>query len=229
MTFDIMNFKALKAPFEPNDIEWRIQQSGSTKQKKPWAKVIPYVTNRAIQDRLDDVCTPPMWENKYRKAPDGGILCGISINYSGVWITKWDGAENTQIESVKGGLSGAMKRAAVQWGIGRYLYDLEEGWAVFHEEGRYKAKIKQLGQWFNWDPPPIPEWAIPEAHRFLVTMKGYAMEYPEEYKAVLKYWEVESAKGVTDPATQQGLMRQVESEIWKSAQKAAGLKPGYEI
>ena len=42
---------------------------------------------------------------------------------------KWDAAENTQVEAVKGGRSGAMKRAAVQWGIGRYLYNLEEGFA----------------------------------------------------------------------------------------------------
>ncbi|MGH7576528.1 MAG: Rad52/Rad22 family DNA repair protein [Longimicrobiales bacterium] len=33
------------------------------------------------------------------------------------------------MESVKGGLSAATKRAAVEWGIGRYLYGIEEGWA----------------------------------------------------------------------------------------------------
>lgn len=39
-----------------------------------------------------------------------------------------DGAENTDIEPVKGGLSDAYKRAAVKWGIGRYLYDMEAAW-----------------------------------------------------------------------------------------------------
>lgn len=51
---------------------------------------------------------------------NGGVECGISIKIDGEWITKWDAAENTQVEAVKGGRSGAMKRAAVQWGIGRY-------------------------------------------------------------------------------------------------------------
>ena len=31
------------------------------------------------------------------------------------WVTKWDAAENTQVKPSKGGRSGAMKRAAVQW------------------------------------------------------------------------------------------------------------------
>ena len=55
-----------------------------------------------------------------------------------------------------------MKRAAVQWGLGRYLYDLEEGWAQAHEGGRFSAKTKD-GKWFKWDPPTLPEWAVPKA------------------------------------------------------------------
>src|SRR5690606_38042070 len=77
------------------------------------------------------------------------------------WVTKWDGAENTEKEAVKGGLSGAMKRAAVQWGIGRYLYQLEEGWANVHEGGQYSAQTKDK-KWFRWDPPALPAWALPD-------------------------------------------------------------------
>jgi hypothetical protein len=96
-----------------------------------WAKVLAYVTNRAIMKRLDEVCGKAGWRNEYRDIPNnGGVECGISIKVEGEWITKWDAAENTQVEAVKGGRSGAMKRAAVQWGIGRYLYNLEEGFAV---------------------------------------------------------------------------------------------------
>ena len=43
-------------------------------------------------------------------------------------MEKTDGAENTDYEPVKGGLSDAMKRAASQWGIGRYLYKLGTPW-----------------------------------------------------------------------------------------------------
>lgn len=154
----------LRDPFAPEDIEWRVQQAGE-KNGKPWARVLAYVTNRAIQDRLDEVVGPEDWQNAFREGPSGGVVCGLTLRVvrpdgSAEWVTKWDGAENTDVEPVKGGLSNAMKRAAVQWGIGRYLYDLEEGWARVHDGGRFSAKTKD-GAWFKWDPPELPAWATP--------------------------------------------------------------------
>ena len=64
-------------------------------------------------------------------------LCGIAIYFEGRgFITKWDGAEDSDIEAVKGGLSDSMKRAAVQWGIGRVLYDLNTVWVEIEKRGR---------------------------------------------------------------------------------------------
>jgi len=148
----------LAEPFAPFDIEWRIQQSG-LKGGKPWGKVLAYVTNRAIMERLDAVVGPGAWRNEFTAGPGGGVMCGIGIKIGDEWITKYDGAENTDIEPVKGGISGAMKRAAVHWGIGRYLYNLEGGWARFCEDGIYSAKID--GNWFSWSPPDLPAWALP--------------------------------------------------------------------
>jgi len=54
-----------------------------------------------------------------------------------------------------------MKRAAVQWGIGRYLYNLEEGWADVHPGGNYSGKTPD-NKWFKWSPPQLPKWAVPE-------------------------------------------------------------------
>ncbi len=87
----------------------------------------------------------------------GGVECGISIKIDSEWVTKWDAAENTQVEAVKGGRSGAMKRAAVQWGIGRYLYNLEEGFAqtsLDKKQGWHRAKLKD-GTGFYWLPPSL--------------------------------------------------------------------------
>lgn len=163
-----MELNKLDEPFAPGDIEWRIQQSGKTGAGKVWAMVLAYVTNRAIMKRLDDVCGKAGWKNEYRDIPNnGGVECGISIKVGDEWITKWDAAEQTQVEAVKGGRSGAMKRAAVQWGIGRYLYDLEEGFAQISTEksqGWNRAKLKDNTA-FYWLPPPLPEWAIPEGEK----------------------------------------------------------------
>lgn len=159
-----MELTKLDEPFAPQDIEWRIQQSGKSGQGKIYAMVLAYVTNRAIMARLDDVCGKANWRNEYQPAPAGGVMCGISIKVHGEWITKWDAAENTQVEAVKGGMSGAMKRAAVQWGIGRYLYNLEEGFAQTSDTKRNewnRAKLKDGNTTFWWCPPQLPSWALP--------------------------------------------------------------------
>lgn len=149
----------LKEPFPADDVEWRIGRAGKS-DSGVWAMCLAYITNRAIMDRLDAVCEPGNWRNEYRDAPAGGVLCGISIRIGEEWVTKWDGAENTDMEAVKGGLSSAMKRAAVQWGIGRYLYNLTEGWAKVSANGENHGKTKDNVA-FRWDPPALPAWALP--------------------------------------------------------------------
>lgn len=166
----------LKEPFDPFDIEWRVQQVGKTGAGKMWAIVVPYVTNRAIQERLDEVCGVAGWTNEYKETPGGkGILCGIAIKFQDKdsplgheWLTKWDGAEETAIEAVKGGLSSAMKRAAVQWGIVRYLYRLENAivspTTTQPKDGTdyimavAKLEGKKVRLYFS--RPNLPNWAL---------------------------------------------------------------------
>lgn len=128
----------LSCPFAPEDLEWRIQV---TSRDKTSGLAVPYVTNRAIQDRLDEVVGPENWCNEYRAWHGNGKkeaqICGISIYFEGKgFITKWDGAEDSDIEPVKGGLSDSMKRAAVQWGIGRVLYKMTKPiWVGIEQKG----------------------------------------------------------------------------------------------
>jgi len=151
-----MELKKLHVLFPENDIEWRIGQSGES-GGKIWAVCLAYITNRAIMDRLDTVCGPENWKNEYRDWKGNSQLCGISIRINNEWVTKWDGADNTNIEGTKGGLSDSMKRSAVQWGIGRYLYKLPTTFAVIvNGQAKYKAKTK-TGKWFSWNPPVLPE------------------------------------------------------------------------
>jgi len=128
-----INLSQLRALFPDRDISWRPIVYTRDRRR---ALVLAYVSNRAIMDRLDAVCGPANWRNTFQRGPDGGVICGISIRVDGDWVTKWDGAENTSIESVKGGLSASMRRAAVQWGIGRYLYRLPRVWVPVDERGR---------------------------------------------------------------------------------------------
>lgn len=150
-----LDLSALRSCFAEEDISWR--PLVYTRDKKR-ALVVAYISNRAIMDRLDAVCGPANWRNSFRRGPDGGVICGISIRIDGEWVTKWDGAENTEIESVKGGLSASMRRAAVHWGIGRYLYRLPRVWVPVDERGR-PARTPSLPPDFrpgNVLPLPVP-------------------------------------------------------------------------
>lgn len=165
---EISNLSELAAPFPPADIEWRIGQSGKKGDGSVWAKAFAYITNRAIMQRLDDVVGAENWRNEYRDWLAGNTLCGLSIKVDGEWVTKWDGSEPPDTEPVKGALSAAMKRAAVQWGIGRYLYDLPEGWCQVVDKGTKGAhyasgKAKDGSRYdFYWTPPTLPAWALPQ-------------------------------------------------------------------
>ena len=129
---------ALAKPFAAEDLEWRIQAAMKDEET---GIAVPYVTNRAIMDRLDSVVGTENWRNEFKPWHSAGNkeaqLCDISIRLNGQeWVTKWDGAEDSDIEPVKGGLSDSMKRAAVQWGIGRVLYKMETVFVRIEKRGR---------------------------------------------------------------------------------------------
>ena len=125
---------ALSAPFPPDAISWRV---GSTTQDKKKGMALAYIDARDVMDRLDEVLGPENWSDKYEYLGDR-MVCTISIRCGegGDWVDKADGAGNTDIEGEKGGISDAFKRAAVKWGIGRYLYRLDSPWVMLTENGK---------------------------------------------------------------------------------------------
>ena len=124
-----VDFKALRAPFDPNDVQWRV---GSTTKDKSKGMALAYIDARAVMDRLDSACGLGGWQCRYSHA-NGKTVCDIGIKCDDEWIWKADGAGDSDIEAEKGALSDAFKRAAVRWGIGRYLYELDSPWVKLDE------------------------------------------------------------------------------------------------
>lgn len=167
----------LREPFRKDDLEWRLQSCGQSGSGDIWALALVYVTSRAIQERLDDVVGCENWRNEFEVC-DKGFMCGISIKINGEWVTKWDGSDTTQIESFKGGISGAMKRAGVQWGIGRYLYSLKERWVdccmdrkMLNKPDWKKGYIKAQKIEFYWNIPELELWACHEDDNIFIGTK----------------------------------------------------------
>jgi hypothetical protein len=163
----------LQAPFPAEEIEFRVQSCGITKEGKPWAKVLAYVQARAIQRRLDEVFGWDGWADEYR-SQNNNTICRLGVKSNGEWIWKENGASETQVEAFKGGISAALKRVAASgYGIGRYLYDLTESFAQCQMDkpknmvgwNTAKAKVKKNSkdeyQVIYWKTPTLPEWALP--------------------------------------------------------------------
>lgn len=132
-------FQQLAAPFPPDAISWRAQSLTADKTK---AMALAYIDARDVMDRLDAVVGPANWQDSYSETPKGRLICTLSIRADGEWISKSDGAGDTDVEGDKGAISDSLKRAAVKWGIGRYLYDIKAPWA--------ECEVGSNGKWKKW-------------------------------------------------------------------------------
>jgi hypothetical protein len=142
----MIDFQALASPFPPASVSWRV---GSTTSDKKRGMALAFIDARDVMERLDAVCGPAGWQCDYPHA-NGKTVCRIGIKVGDEWVWKADGAGDTDVEAEKGALSDAFKRAAVRWGIGRYLYDLPSPWVELEAAGRsYKipdGELRRLGE-----------------------------------------------------------------------------------
>jgi len=140
---------ALAAPFDPREVKFKPQIVKNNR-----ALVMAYIDARLIQDRLDEVLGMENWQDRYDFLPDGSVVCHLRLRLGDRWVTKTDvGSPSEQPDSgdrVKAAVSDALKRAAVKFGIGRYLYRLPAQWCD------YDPVKKQLLQ-----TPRLPAFALP--------------------------------------------------------------------
>lgn len=88
--------------------------------------MLDYVTARFVQDRLDAAVGAANWQTMYSILPSGCAQFGIGIRVGDEWVWKWDVGVPSSIEPEKGAVSDGFKRAGVQWGIARDLYDARD-------------------------------------------------------------------------------------------------------
>lgn len=140
--------QALAAPFDMSEVKFKPQAVKGNR-----ALALAYVDVRAIMDRLDNVVGVENWQDHYQLLPDNSVMCRLRVRIGDRWITKADvGGPSEQPDGgdrLKAAFSDALKRAAVKFGIGRYLYRLPQQWAD------YDAQKRQFAA-----PPRLPDWAV---------------------------------------------------------------------
>ena len=140
---------ALSAPFDPSEVKFKPQMVKNNR-----ALAMPYVDARVIQDRLDEVLGVVGWQDDYQLLPDGSVACKLRVRIGDEWVTKMDvGSPSEQPDGgdrMKAAFSDALKRAAVKFGVGRYLYRIASQWVD------YDSVKKQFAR-----PPQLPAFAQP--------------------------------------------------------------------
>jgi hypothetical protein len=136
---------ALSAEFPQAAVSWRAQTLTKDGTK---ALALAYIDARDVMERLDAVCGPAGWQCDYPHA-GSKTVCRIGIKIGDEWVWKSNGAGDSDIEAEKGALSDAFKRAAVLWGIGRYLYAIPSPWVPCES---YEKGGKHY--WSKWSGNP---------------------------------------------------------------------------
>ena len=135
--------KALSAPFELTQVKFKPAVVSGNR-----AMALAYVDARVIQDRLDDVLGVAGWQDDYECREDGSVVCRLRLRLGDQWVTKVDvGSPSEQPDEhdrVKAAFSDALKRAAVKFGVGRYLYRLPSTWCDYDPQKRQFRQLPQL-------------------------------------------------------------------------------------
>ncbi len=124
------------------------------------AMAVAYIDARDVENRLDEVVGIDHWKDDYTVLDGGNVVCTLSVRVNGEWVGKTDvGGESDQPDDgdrKKAAFSDAFKRAAVKWGIGRYLYSLPKQWVDFDPKKRAFVREPELPAAFRPKPKQRP-------------------------------------------------------------------------
>ncbi len=108
--------------------KWKVQNF-NRRDNPDKASCVAYIDARDVMDLLDKAVGFDNWQDKYYECR-GQIMCSLGLRFepNGEFVWRSDTGSAGDIEAEKSIVSDAFKRAAVKWGVGRFLYDLEVKW-----------------------------------------------------------------------------------------------------
>jgi hypothetical protein len=185
-------FAALSTPFEPSEVKSRSQAG----------RQFHYVTARTVMNRLDSVLGPESWSDSYREPNDTSVVCTLTVTLpDGRVVSKSDAGGAAGMADAgdddKSAYSDAFKRAAVKFGVGRYLY--KDGVPSFARENLDVEKmppgelpgggggdtVADIGaEQANRDRGA---WAPTNGREFWAWLQKRDLEYPGLSKRVLRW------------------------------------------
>lgn len=201
-------YERFRMPFPLDSIKFRIGATNKrqTNPDPPTRGIpLPYIDARDVMTRLDNVVGFDGWQTDMAFGSDGILACKLSVLIDGQWIVKTDVAGETgthgnfdKSDSQKGSGSDGLKRAAVQFHIGRYLYWIKPNW-IDLVEGSLPPDKTILELVYPDGTPLWPSWASPAGwKREVLKLDGNPLSEQERMDLAASMIERRKAKG--DPA-----------------------------
>lgn len=152
----------LARPFDADAIRWKPQsvvgpdfkKAAKTAGKYPdgcKAKFLAYIDARDVMNRLDTVLGVECWADSYTVLTQTPwtVECTLTVTVDGEAIAKTDVGycndpknDTPDKEPAKAAYSDALKRTAVKFGVGRFLYDMPDtGWIAVDKYGKPTVAI----------------------------------------------------------------------------------------
>ncbi|HTU18901.1 MAG TPA: Rad52/Rad22 family DNA repair protein [Gemmataceae bacterium] len=201
----------LAAPFDPSEVKFK-----PAVVKGNRALALCYVDARTIMDRLDNVVGVDGWSDEYEFLPDGSCLCKLRVRFGDEWITKMDvGGESEQSDEGdrhKAAVSDALKRVAVKFGVGRYLYRLPSQWVDY--EPQKKQLLGKPGLPAPARVAPATNGTLRKQLVALIESTGTALP------ALLRHYGAETVDKLSDEQANDAI-RRLKAKLTPSAKQSA--------
>jgi hypothetical protein len=149
------DLKVLKAPFSKERLGVKIQNFNKDRSR---AMLVLYLQHTDVQDRLEEV--DPAWTTEVLKEERIGDSVYVRIRLTVKGVSRENVGEGND---PKGAYSDALKRCAMLFGVGRYLYDSDTIW-VDYDESRDRYR-----QWSIEDYERVSKGASTESRPGLKT------------------------------------------------------------
>lgn len=143
---------------KPVSYKWKIQSVPKNDKK---GNCVAYIDARDCMDTLDLFCEEG-WQNEFYEVK-WKVFCRVGIKIKWEWFYRsdsWALEESEHVEhetTSKWETSDAFKRACVQWGIWRFLYEKDIIWISNEEYQANKFKINEFcksKEWKTFTPSP---------------------------------------------------------------------------
>lgn len=127
------DLEKLRAPFPEDKVCVKVQSFNANKTR---ALLVPYLQHIDVTERIEQV--DPLWESQITHAPYWHQeYCSVQMRLTIKGISRENSGEG---QDSKAATSDALKRCAMSFGIGRYLYESEHVWVAYDKDNDWNRE-----------------------------------------------------------------------------------------